>query len=98
MGARSLWPSRLKTLNSSTQADLSGLIRAVESGYLRLANQLEAKTSFSLLDRLLVNHRIAFRLADITLEPLTHLLGELLIRDEAAKVIGKLIVEYRLET
>jgi hypothetical protein len=53
---------------------------------------------FSLLDRLLVNHRLAFRLADITLEPLTHLHGELLISYEAAKIIGKLIVEYRLET
>src|SRR5258708_36418 len=53
---------------------------------------------FSLLGRLLVNHRLAFRLADITLEPLTHLRGELLISDEAAKVIGKLIVQYRLET
>src|SRR5258708_25380003 len=53
---------------------------------------------FSLFDRLSVNHRLAFRFADITLEPLTHLLGELLISDEPAKVIGKLIVEYRLET
>jgi hypothetical protein len=77
---------------------LRTLIRTVEPGYLRLANQLRAKRSFSLLDRLLVNHRLAFRLADVTLEPLTHLLGELLISDEAAKVIGKLIVEYRLET
>jgi len=44
-----------------------------------------------------VNHRIALRLADITLEPLTQLFGELLIGDEIAKVIGKVIVEYRLE-
>jgi hypothetical protein len=46
----------------------------------------------------LVNHRLPFRLADITLKALTHLLGELRISDEATKVIGKLIVEYRLET
>ncbi len=53
---------------------------------------------FSLLDRLLVNHRLALRLADITLEPLTQLFAELLISDEIAKVVGKVIVEYRLET
>jgi hypothetical protein len=40
------------------------------------------------LDRLLVNHRFAFRLADVSLEPLPHLLGELLISDEAAKVMA----------
>ena len=45
-----------------------------------------------------MNHRLAFRLADIILEPLTQLRGELLISDEAAKVVGKLILEYRLET
>ena len=48
--------------------------------------------------RYLANHRLAFRLADITLESLTQLLGEFLISDETAKVIGKLILEYRLET
>ena len=56
------------------------------------------KPPFSLLDRLLVNHRLALRLADITLEPLAQLPGELLTGDEAKKFIGKLILEYRLET
>jgi hypothetical protein len=45
-----------------------------------------------------VNYRLAFWLPDITLEPLAQLLGELLIGDEAKKVIGKLILEYWLET
>ena len=45
-----------------------------------------------------MNHRLAFRLADITLESLAQLLDELLIGDEAKKVVGKLILEYRLET
>jgi hypothetical protein len=44
------------------------------------------------------NHRIAFRLADIALEPLAQLLGELLVSDEAAKLISKLIFDNRLET
>jgi hypothetical protein len=42
--------------------------------------------------------RLAFGLADITLETLAQLLGELLAGDEAAKLIGKLIFENRLET
>src|SRR5258708_16076973 len=63
-----------------------------------LALPVHQNPPFSLFERPLVNHRLAFRLADITLEPLTHLPGELLISDEAAKVVGKLIVEYRLET
>jgi hypothetical protein len=34
---------------------------------------------FSFFDGLLANHRFAFRLADVTLEPLAQILGELLI-------------------
>jgi hypothetical protein len=54
--------------------------------------------SLRFFDRPLANHRLAFRLANITLEPLAQFLGELLIGDEAKKVIGNLILEYRLET
>src|SRR5258708_33354810 len=44
------------------------------------------------------NHGLAFRLADITLEPLAQLLGELLVSGEAEKLISKSIFENRLET
>ena len=65
------------------------------------SNQLHLKHQnprFSFFNRLLANHRLAFWLADITLEPLAQLLGELLTGDEAKKFIGKLILEYPLET
>jgi hypothetical protein len=97
-------PSRAASASAHASPRLLSVINQTFS--MKIVLIITLKACYSLRENLregrallrcLSNHRLAFRLTDITLEPLTQILGELLISDEAAKVIGKLILEDRLE-
>ena len=44
------------------------------------------------------DYRLAFWLTNITFEPLAQVIGKLRVSDEAAKVVGELVLKYWLET
>ena len=44
------------------------------------------------------DYRLAFWLANITFEPLAQIIDKLGVSDEAAKVVGELVLKYGLET
>jgi hypothetical protein len=44
------------------------------------------------------DYRLAFWFTNITFEPLAQVIGKLRVSDEAAKVVGELVLKYWLET